>query len=780
MKELIRAALFSAPFSTLTYKRPDYLPAEEFTIGRRVIVPLGNGLRLGAVVGFTDEAPADVKLKQVLWPGEKQNLIDPAHVELVRELGRRYSSTPGQVFYNTLPAGLRSTKIRFRVSAQGFPGFITPADIGRMPAKQLERLAGLWRTGLMEVEKDYLRRERETRLCLAKDPPWPVRPNALRQVEVLEYLFDRGPTKRKVLVSALGPGAGQAVSTLVKNGLIAEAESDEDRELPGCDPEVRQEMVPTPEQAKALDEMLAALKDEKAGVKLLFGVTGSGKTLVYLKLAEACLEMGRSVMLLAPEVALAVNLWSAARRFLPRRQVYLYHGYRTPAAREAVFRAAAGSEDPVLVVGTRSALFLPVTDTGLIVLDEEHDTSFKQEERMPYQAKEVAYFRAKQSRGLLVLGSATPDVKTYHAAKTGHFPCIELVERVGAGSLPEISLVDLRTEKIKGVLARPCLDHLNRALDEGDQAIILLNRRGYAPLVFCPDCGQTAKCPDCHVGLTYHKARERLVCHYCGLARPFPMVCDNCGGAHFIPMGEGTEKLEESLVSLLPERTGVLRLDRDSTRRVGRMEEILTDFARGKAQVLVGTQMLSKGHHFPGVTVVIVADADLGLNLPDFRAAERTFQLLVQVAGRAGRGEKPGRVYIQTRNPEHYCWKYVMENDYQGFFERELDLRRRFLYPPFIKLGLVRLSYPVDWDKGESRVREAAQVLKSRAGEYGVRVLGPAPAPIGQIKKQKRFHCLLKAEDWLSIRSLYAHAARLGGARSKLSVSLDLDPVNML
>ena len=295
--------------------------------------------------------------------------------------------------------------------------------------------------------------------------------------------------------------------------------------------------------------------------------------------------------------------------------------------------------------------------------------------------------------------------------------------------------------------------------------------------MYCIDCGKVARCPHCDIGLTYHKGRERLVCHYCGYSVPFPSPCPSCKGLHFHPMGQGTARVEEYIGTLLPPGGRVLRLDRDSTRRPGRMEEILESFARQEAQVLVGTQMLSKGHHFPHVTLAVVADGDIGLNLPDYRAAERTFQLLVQSSGRAGRGGKPGQVIIQTRDVNHYCWQYVKNGDYEGFYEHEIALRRRRRYPPFINLALLRISYPMDWVDGPTQLARITALLRSES--KGVTVLGPAPAPLPLLRGRRRFQCLLKAGDWQSIRALYGVLLPLASPPN-LRISLDIDPVNML
>ncbi|NJB67448.1 primosomal protein N' (replication factor Y) [Desulfobaculum xiamenense] len=779
--KLWHVALPCAPFSILTYAHPACLPAESIRPGQRVVVPLGRSTRLGIVVREAVDAPPNVTLREIVWPAEREALLDARYMELADNLATRQMSELGKILEALLPAAVRSVRISFRVFDPRYPARLSGAELGALCAQDRVELARLWDEGRMQVVARCTAEKEQEYCFLTQDPPWPVRPSAKRQIEVLEYLWDNGPTSRTELVADLGSGVAQALNTLVANAVVSIGPPPVVDEPEVCAIDV-QENVPelSAEQSVCLDDLYAALDSGQPATRLVFGVTGSGKTLVYLKLAERALASGRSVLLLAPEVALACHLYKAVVRHFPGLNVRLYHGYQQPSRREDTFRELAASAGPELVVGTRSALFLPVGQVGLIVLDEEHDSSFKQEERLPYQAKEVAHFRARQDGALLVLGSATPDVKTFQAVEQGLITSVCMEHRVGDGTLPEIALVDLRNERPSvGPLTPTAAAALTATVKAGDQAIIMLNRRGYAPLMYCLDCGAVMRCPHCDVGLTYHKNRERLVCHYCGESREFPCRC-TCGGSNFLPMGEGTESIEETLNVLLPAGTGVLRLDRDSTRRPGRMEEILDSFARQEAQVLVGTQMLSKGHHFPNVTLVAVPDGDMGLNLPDYRAAERTFQLLVQVAGRAGRGEKPGRVLIQTRDPNHYCWKFVRENDYRGFFAREVELRRKYGYPPFTRLGLVRMSHPVDWAEGETRIMELGSILMDLGMKLGVRVLGPAPSPLAMLRGRKRYQCLLKGKDWPSVRRVFAHLKSRLSQHSKIRVSLDLDPVNML
>jgi primosomal protein N' (replication factor Y) len=781
----VRVALLSPPFAAFTYSIPPHFAGFDFAPGLRVAVPVGKSVRAGVVLGGAEAMPEGVEARDIVWPLEMAPLLTPEYVSMAGNLAARQMAHVGQVLATLLPAGLKVARAKLVFRDRGKRCKCRLSGLGEAPVA-LGELAVAWRGG--EARLEVSAAEPEPAYRLLADPPWPVRPAASMQLAVLEMLFARGQATPSQLREALGPQVSQALKALEGKGhIVLGPPPEEPEELSVIDgPEERPEL--TEGQRAALEELSPLLTDGAGGQRLVHGVTGSGKTRLYFELAGEVLNAGRSVMLLAPEVALAAALRDRARSWFAFEPVYS-HGYQTPVRRERVFREVAQSRAPMLVIGTRSALFLPVRDPGLIILDEEHDSSFKQDERLSYQAKEVAFFRARQAGALLLLGSATPDVKTYQAALGGFVPMVEMFSRAGAGRLPEVELADLtpRDKAVQlgdrpgeagaGLLTARSIEELTQTLARGEQAMILLNRRGYAPLLFCRDCEQVAKCPSCEVSLTYHKGRERLVCHYCGQSYSFPRPCGSCGGCNFLPMGEGTELLEEQLSMALAPEIAVARLDRDAARRAGRAEAILADFAAGRSRVLVGTQMLTKGHDFPDVTLVVVADGDMGMNLPDYRAEERAFQMLVQVAGRAGRGEKPGRVIIQTRNQADPFWNLVRNADYKGFFQREIEKRRKYSYPPFVKLGLVRASHARDFETAGEALSELARALRATPG---VRVLGPAPAPIPVVRDRRRFNCLLKAPDWPSIRQCYANALRVLGPSGKLRLQLDLDPVDMM
>ncbi|MDR2695973.1 MAG: primosomal protein N' [Deltaproteobacteria bacterium] len=778
-------ALLSPPYSSLHYAGPDYLPDALWQTGLRVAVPLGKGLRAGMVLeksAAPQKLPEGIGIKDLCWPLEARPLFDAGYMDMILQLALRQGVTPGCILGHVLPRGLRSAAARLRHFSGGKARILSLRALAALRPEELVLLGRAWMRGEMEVLPINADAALGEYCRLTADPPWPVRPAAHRQIALLDYLLEHGGTSRRALLKALGQGAAPALASLVRQNIVRIGPLED-----APDADERGDLLPPPplpfslsgEQENALAALRENLHSKRPGSHLLFGITGSGKTAVYLELARECLAQGKSALLLAPEVALALKLLRDARLALPGAPLTLFHGYQSAARREETFRELASGTGPRLVIGTRSALFLPVPDLRLIVLDEEHDGSFKQDEGFSYQGKELAWFRAQRDMGLLVLGSATPDIKSFHAAACGGLCLSRLEQRVGGGSLPRIRLVDIRgLGAADSLLARESLDALRQTVARGEQAVVLLNRRGYAPQMYCLNCNEVPRCPHCAISLCYHKGRERLLCHYCGHSVTFPRPCAVCKGLHYLPMGEGAERLAEHLAALLSPAK-LLRLDRDSTRRPGRMEEILTAFARREAQILVGTQMLSKGHHFPQVTLALVADGDLGLNLPDYRAAERTFQLLVQSAGRAGRAGQTGEVLIQTRDTAHYCWDFVLRCDYEGFYRAEIARREQRRYPPFVRLALVRASFDAAREEALAEINRLGQGLRSAGREAGVAVLGPAPAPIPMIRGRKRFHCLLKARDWPAIRAAYARAAS-GVDGNMLRLALDLDPVNML
>lgn len=782
-----RVTLPGQPYATLTYQCPSYLSYSVWQVGLRVLVPLGKSIRIGFLLEKDLSPVENIVYKEILWPVQKSPSFSPDYLDFLQDLGTRQAKEFGYVLASIFPSAWKKSSLVFDLSSHDFPFFhslqksaslsLKPADLQKSTADELFLLGKLWTDDKMQVRSVAGREEKFFQVLFS--PPWQVRPAAKRQLELLDLLWDRGILAKSEIRENLGSSGITALGALQKKGLVGECRPEENED--DFDEIPSDNLQPlTARQQEVLQEFFRVHFSQKSKTFLVHGVTGSGKTRVYLEMIRASLTRGENVFLLAPEVAIALQLFVRIRSVLGEEKVFLFHGNQGVRTKENFFDKAAGLRG-VCIVGTRSALFLPLFEPTLIILDEEHDSAFKQEERLVYQAKELAWYLIRRTGGTLVLGSATPDIKTFFAAQTGKIEMVQMHERVADRSLPEIETVDLKVQEpiFGGIFSRPCHQALKECLEQGEQVMIMHNRRGYAPIVYCQACANPYSCPHCQITLTYHKKRQRLVCHYCGFSVFFPSACPVCGGLTCSPSGEGTEKLEEYLREHLPEKTGILRLDRDTTRRKGQIENILDSFGKKQAQVLIGTQMLSKGHDFPDVTLVLVVDGDMGLNVPDYRGTERTFQLLVQVAGRAGRGGKKGRVMIQTRNPEHYCWQYIRENNYLGFYERELSLRRQFSYPPFICLALIRMSFPVGSKNGEVFQKRFAEAVRL-GNTANLKILGPVPSPLAMLGGRLRFQCMVKAHSWQDIRSLYLRVQHLFRKEKSVRILFDPDPLTML
>lgn len=786
--KLCHVALLSPPYGILTYACPEFFPQNFWQIGMRTAVPLGNGaVRAGVITALDAEKEGDFQIRPLTFPMEHKSMLNAAYMDMVGQLAKKQFVSTGRILGSVLPSNLKSTKnIRLRIfHGTQKPRLLKLQDIPKLAPEEQKHLAEAFLNGtaqILEIAEDTALTEK---ICLLADPPWNIRANASKQREILDFLADSGSIVRHAFQQKF-PNHGDALNTLVKNNMVGIMALEQEEKL-------SEDFLPPPmpvfplnaKQQEIFDSLAPALaKDSaKSQTALLFGVTGSGKTALYLELARKALQEEKSVLLLAPEVAIALKLrQDAMNRNLP---VTLYHGYQSPKQKEKTFKACAQHQQARLVVGTRSALFLPLSNLGLIILDEEHDDSFKQDEGLLYHAKDIAWYRAHQNNGLFLMGSATPDIKSYYASEQGLYPRYEMQERIGNASLPEITLADI--SKTSQTFAPETVLALKECIQKGEQAIIMLNRRGYAPVMFCTECKKTARCPHCDISLSYHKKREILSCHYCGYTRPVPSPCPDCGNLHGIPLGDGTERIEEYITELFRNSSEfppkILRLDKDSTRKEGRMEEILNTFANKEAQILVGTQMLSKGHHFPDVTLAVIADADLGINFPDYRALERTFQLITQASGRAGRGEKKGRVIIQTRDRQNPFWQHILKGNYLTFYRQEIEQRKKRSYPPFAKLALVRCSFPKEKAKDGQAVWERfIKELKQKATAQGLRCTGSIPAPIALLQGRLRFQCFIRADSWNSIRSVYASCLPKQSMLQNcgMRISFDLDPVNML
>ena len=738
---LAQVAVAAAVRGVFTYRVPPALePA--VAVGQRVAVPFGRARRAtGYVIGFADAAPDGVALRDVVEVLDGFPVFSKELLDLVRWAEEYYLCPPGELYRAALPPGL-NTRSGSAAPRRRALEYAAPAPSAREALPSLAR-------------------------------------RARAQHAVLEYLIARGRIPVEELRAAFPTGRA-ALSALREKGLaVVEAQA----ALPAAAlpagavaPEL------TAEQASAVDALGVALSAATFATFLLHGVTGSGKTEVYLRVIAAAREAGRGALVLVPEIALTPQL---AGRFRARfgGEVALLHSGLSEAERHAEWlRLRHG--DARICVGVRSAVFAPVQDLAVVVVDEEHDPSFKQEDGPAYQARDLAVVRARQAGAICLLGSATPSLESLENARRGRYRLLELRARVDDRPLPEVEIVDLGAERRRGfapaagLLSRALSESLHGTLAAGQQSILFLNRRGFQTLVLCEACGREERCASCSVSLTYHRRRGALLCHYCGQVERVTPVCPACGGPRR-GIGVGTEQVEAAVRGLLPSAR-VARLDRDAVSSADDIAGVLARFANREIDVLVGTQMVTKGHDFPGVTLVGVILADTALGLPDFRAAERTFQLLTQVAGRAGRGADRGRVLVQTWNPESPAIACAVGHDYAQFAEAELVSRQALGWPPFSRLLAVRV------EGAEAAARSCAEALAraarpALAAGHGVALLGPAPAALERLRGRHRWHLLFRAAGPGPLRGVHRLLAPLqrrppGGAE----VRFDVDPYSML
>jgi primosomal protein N' (replication factor Y) len=596
---------------------------------------------------------------------------------------------------------------------------------------------------------------------------------------------------QQILIGALATSGGRApieqlqalnvpcstLGTLIRRGLVEIVEEPAEFHVS----RVKARRSPfdfefNPAQKQALQRIEEGMAARKFSGMLLHGVTGSGKTAVYLAGMRAVLEAGRSAILLVPEIGLTPAVAADLHQVFGDEVAILHSALSDEERAEQWHRIKRG--EARVVVGTRSAVFAPVADLALIIVDEEHDSSYKQEETPRYHARDVAVLRAKMADAMVVLGSATPSLESYYNATKNKYALLELPDRVEQRPLPEVELIDMKLEfqetGQEQVISRKLAEEIRERLERKEQVMILLNRRGYSPVALCRACGSHMECRNCAVAMTHHKKTNRMVCHYCGFEAPIPKVCGECGSEYVYFLGTGSEKLEELLHGMFP-TARIGRLDRDTVRGKEDFERVLGALNEGELDLLVGTQMIAKGHDVHGVTLVGVVGADAALGMPDFRAAERTFQLLTQVAGRAGRGQSPGRVVLQTFFPDHYAVQYAARHDFAGFYRKELQFRSWMHYPPYATLANVLIRS----DKLDEALRWSGILGKwfDSTRHEGVRVLGPAPAPIVRLKRDYRYHFVLKSASREKmntvLRAMLAYATAQKIPRTQVIVDVD-------
>jgi len=803
--------------TTFTYAVPEPMRGA-VQPGSRVLVPFRKKSLVGVVVDFVNAAPEGTKVRDIARVLDFVPTLTPKLLELASWIANYYLAPIGEVFRAMLPPltelksqrqivltpsgreaseslsggelshGLTSAEAAFLATLKGKKGSILLGPQAKL-GLDLQSLQKLQRLGLIQIHESLQTQKRKTLRVVAwkaaSSSEGGAAPLAEKEEKIRALLeTERGPLPLPQLLR-LANVTRSLIDRMLRDGLL---ESWEEPLDPAEDPFDTGYTPPAhelnAEQDAALTGIRARFELGDFGVQLLHGVTGSGKTEVYLRSVQDTLARGKTAIILVPEIALTLWIGRQCRSWFGARfeGVAVLHSALSDVERAREWWRVRNGEARV-VVGTRSAIFAPLENVGLIIVDEEQESSYKQEETPRYHGRDVAIVRAKMENAVALLGSATPSMETCHHARNGKYELLTLSSRVADRPLAGVEIVDLRDEFQQTHQTSPISSKLHAGIQEclsnGTQALVLINRRGYSWSVLCRSCGASVQCVNCSISMTHHKHRNRLECHYCGSVQPIPQLCPKCQSQYVYFFGEGSEHLEERLRKEFP-GARIARLDRDTARTKRQYQETLGAFAGGALDILVGTQMLAKGHDFQRVTLVGVISADSSLSLPDFRAAERTFQLLTQVAGRAGRGELPGRVLIQTFYPDHYAIQDAVKQDYLSFFERELHFRRMMAYPPFTSLAnvIVRdtsLERAILWS------RQLSQYFSPHDGEK-VRILGPATAPLARLKKEHRFQFLLKSPKRSVLTKLLSGALAYCDAKEipQTAVLLDMDPLSLL
>jgi primosomal protein N' (replication factor Y) len=783
---LVAVALPLPVPTSFTYRASGGAPAR----GVRVLVPFGQRKVIGVVTG-PGELAKDVRLKDVLEVLDEVPLVAPPLLDLAAWASEYYLAPPGECYRLAFPpAGVRASRAFVRLAdgvkgGEGDPVLAALAEgpvavsklarrLGRDPSSRVLRLR---EQGLVRLEQDMRAPGfRFVQVATLLDPAADGR--GVAQRELLARL--RAAAGSAVLAELVRdrPALRSAAVRLAEQGTLRLHEEKETRApslaagAAAAIPEL------SSSQQRAADGLIPELREGRFLAALLHGVTASGKTEIYFRLIEETLARGKGALVLVPEIALTPMLVRAAAARFGATVSVLHSELSAGERHDQWWRIREG--DSRVVIGARSAVWAPVAQLGLVVVDEEHESAYKQEESPRYHARDVAVYRAKLESALAVLGSATPSLESYQNALAGKYRLLRLPERIAARALPAVEIVDRRQVIRQGgdpMLTPPLLEALRERLRRGEQALLLLNRRGYATLLLCRECGSELLCRNCSVVLTVHEGGRRVECHYCGLRQRTPTRCASCQGEYLRLTGYGTERVLEALREALPS-VRAERFDRDLARRKGAVLRTLQAFESGALDVLVGTQMIAKGHDFPRVTLVGVVDADVGLGLPDFRSAERTFQLLTQVAGRAGRGDVAGQVILQSHQPQHYALQLACGQDYEGFYAREMEFRRTMGYPP--AGGLIEVIFRSrGLEEGLGRARRLAERLRA-AAQRRFGVLGPALAPLARIKQEHRCQVVMKGPRKLMRDALREALAESDGARPWRGVAVDVDPVSLM
>jgi len=772
--------------------------------GCRVLVPFGSRRLIGVVLRVHDHPP-EQGAREVLQLLDDEPALAHDLLRLGKWIAEYYCAPLGEVLRGMLPlTGEIRRATRYSLTDLGRDiarqlVTVTEPDTATQILRSLEErsrsiaylsskisgaksvLRSLMKRGWITTEEEHAARD-------------PLRAAAGRlEAEFLKRATDGIKLKKQerelLAFLELHPGAhnlAQVAKTLKGASIAARslARSDLIRLEPERTPAAAGFTRPTPEltvhQQEAFAKIREALERNEFSAFLLEGVTGSGKTEVYMRSIEAALALGRNALLLVPEIGLTP---AVAGQFFQRfgdRVAILHSAFGDAERAEQWRRIQRGAAS--VVIGTRSGVFAPVQQLGLVIVDEEHDGSYKQQETPRYHGRDVALVRAKEAGAVAVLGSATPSIETRYNAEAGKYVRLVMPERIGQRPLPQVEIVDMRLEfletKTQATFSRKLLEEIEQRLGQREQSLLLLNRRGFSSFMVCRSCGERLPCSNCAVSLTYHRRDRRMLCHYCGYAERVPTECPKCGSDHVQFLGTGSERVEDELHRHFP-TARIARLDRDSVSSKGSFEHILQNFRAGEIDILVGTQMIAKGHDIPNVTLVGVVLADIGLAMPDFRAAERSFQLLTQAGGRAGRGTILGNVVIQTLNPDHYAIKFAAEHDYEGFYKKEIEFRKWLRYPPFAAFANIVLRA----EKKEDAMRYSGELERILVPPpVGVRVLGPAEAPVARLKAEYRYQLLIKASKRAVLREIVRKLCdyALKQKWPATAMVVDVDPLSLM